>query len=115
MALRSLVYGIALITALLYITSVVTAAPLLLHHVEEITTPQAPTLRRRQSSFEPVTGVTEFGVQPRLEIRQLEQNVDQWNLYLLGLARFQAANQSDKLSYYQISGMIRHYRSATHR
>ncbi|KAK0283610.1 hypothetical protein LTR35_006069 [Friedmanniomyces endolithicus] len=62
-------------------------------------------LNRRQSSFEVVSGIQAFGIQPRLEIRQLEQNVDQWNIYLLGLARFQATNQSDKLSYYQIAGI----------
>ncbi|OCK82998.1 Di-copper centre-containing protein [Lepidopterella palustris CBS 459.81] len=42
---------------------------------------------------------------PRLEIRQLEQNADQWNVYLLGLNRFQQMTQSDKLSYYQIAGI----------
>ncbi|KAK5684305.1 hypothetical protein LTS10_004172 [Elasticomyces elasticus] len=61
-------------------------------------------LERRQSSVTVVSGIQTFGVQPRLEIRQLEQNVDQWNIYLLGLAKFQATNQSDKLSYYQIAG-----------
>ncbi|TKA80498.1 hypothetical protein B0A55_02304 [Friedmanniomyces simplex] len=67
--------------------------------------PTAPLLQRRQSSFEVVSGIQAFGIQPRLEIRQLEQNADQWNIYLLGLAKFQATNQSDKLSYYQIAGI----------
>jgi len=66
--------------------------------------PTAPLLNRRQTSFEVVSGIQPFGIQPRLEIRQLEQNVDQWNIYLLGLAKFMATNQSDKLSYYQIAG-----------
>lgn len=79
------------------------ASPLLRHEIEEIA--EAPqSLHRRQGSFTPVTGIQEFGVQPRLEIRQLEANTDQWNLYLLGLARFQAVNQTDKLSWYQIAG-----------
>lgn len=45
-------------------------------------------------------------VHPRLEIRELEKNADQWNIYLLGLRRFQNADQRDKLSYYQIAGML---------
>ncbi|KAK3069943.1 hypothetical protein LTR53_011321 [Teratosphaeriaceae sp. CCFEE 6253] len=65
----------------------------------------ALTLGRRQDPVTVVTGIRAFGVQPRLEIRQLQQNVDQWNIYLLGLAKLQATNQSDKLSYYQIAGI----------
>jgi len=42
---------------------------------------------------------------PRLEIRQLRNNADQWNLYLLGMERFMSKGQSDKLSYYQIAGV----------
>lgn len=77
-----------------------------LHLVEDISTSPLPssTLFRRQSSFEVVTGIQGYGVQPRLEIRQLQQNADQWNIYLLGLARFQASNQSEKTSYYHIAG-----------
>ena len=51
-----------------------------------------------------VAGVAGASVHPRLEIRQLEQNADQWNVYLLGLNRFQQMNQTDLLSYYQIAG-----------
>jgi len=42
---------------------------------------------------------------PRLEIRQLRQNADQWNLYLIGMERFQAKSKDDKLSYYQVAGV----------
>lgn len=42
---------------------------------------------------------------PRLEIRELKKNADQWNLYLLGMERFQAKSKSDRLSYYQIAGV----------
>ncbi|KAF3047601.1 hypothetical protein E8E12_010743 [Didymella heteroderae] len=42
---------------------------------------------------------------PRLEIRQLAQNADQWNLYLLGMERFQAKDKNDRLSYYQVVGV----------
>lgn len=54
-----------------------------------------------------VGAVSGDSVHPRLEIRQLEKNPDQWNVYLLGLHRFQMINQTDKLSYFQIAGMSR--------
>lgn len=41
----------------------------------------------------------------RQEFRTLEQNRDQWTLYLLGLSMMQFTNQSDPLSWYQITGM----------
>lgn len=65
-----------------------------------------------------ISGVCSTGVQwwgdcdnngrqsyPRLEIRQLRNNADQWNLYLLGMERFQAKGHEDRLSYYQIAGI----------
>jgi tyrosinase len=42
----------------------------------------------------------------RQEIRNLEQNGDQWTLYLLGLSMMQFTNQSDPLSWYQITGIV---------
>ncbi|KZM23784.1 Tyrosinase [Ascochyta rabiei] len=79
----------------------------------------ADSLVARQSSgFTAVTGVcnTNTGSDgacnsngrvsaPRLEIRQLKQNADQWNLYLLGMERFQAKDKNDRLSYYQVVGV----------
>jgi tyrosinase len=58
----------------------------------------------RSSSFTIVTGIQNTSPQPRLEIRQLEKNADQWNIYLLGMRRFMRTNQTEKLSYYQIAG-----------
>ena len=66
--------------------------------------------QRRQGGFFSVLGIAGLGnntPHPRLEIRELEKNKDQWNVYLLGLRRFQSAPQSDKLSYYQIAGRFR--------
>lgn len=63
---------------------------------------------KRQDEFFSVLGVAGFeenAVHPRLEIRQLEKDEDQWNVYLLGLRRFQSIAQNDKLSYYQVAGM----------
>jgi hypothetical protein len=53
-----------------------------------------------------VGAVSDGSVHPRLEIRKLEQDKDQWNVFLLGLRRFQLMDQADLLSYYQISGMF---------
>jgi tyrosinase len=72
--------------------------------------------RQQQPGFTAITGVCEgetnnAGVcssgrtsAPRLEIRDLQQNEDQWNLYLLGMERFKAKDKNDKLSYYAVVG-----------
>ncbi|KAF2849362.1 Di-copper centre-containing protein [Plenodomus tracheiphilus IPT5] len=83
-------------------------------HMNEI----AGELEKRQSrGFIVVTGVCSSGIDnngacrpgrasyPRLEIRQLQQNADQWNLYLIGMERFMARDKNDPLSYYQIAGI----------
>lgn len=52
-----------------------------------------------------VTGAT--GVNgTRLEIRTLERNSDQWNMFLLGLSAMQNTTQSNNESHYAISGML---------
>jgi tyrosinase len=51
-----------------------------------------------------VAGLGDTSVYPRLEVRELERNADQWNIYLLGLKRFQETGKDDRLSYYQIAG-----------
>lgn len=61
-----------------------------------------------KSSFLAITGTQPNGtgsVPQRLEIRRLQQDPYQWNLYLLGLNRFQNMNQSTQSSYYQIAGI----------
>ncbi|KAF2198311.1 Di-copper centre-containing protein [Delitschia confertaspora ATCC 74209] len=52
-----------------------------------------------------VGAVGDGSVYPRREIRELETDPDQWNVFLLGLRRFQRMDQSDMLSYYQIAGI----------
>ena len=49
-------------------------------------------------------GAADGTAYPRLEIRDLAKNEDQWNLYLLALESFMAKPKTDHLSYYQISG-----------
>lgn len=67
-------------------------------------------LLRRQDGIFSVLGIAGLGdttIHPRLEIRDLEKNYpDQWNIFLLGLQRFQAIDQDDKLSYFQIAGKL---------
>ena len=112
MAPHLLLYRFLLGTSVLLNAFFSTAAPLLVHQIEELASLQVPTVKSRQgaSSTIPITGITEFGVQPRLEIRQLESaHPDQWNIYLLGLARFQATDENDELSYYRIAGKIACY------
>ena len=65
---------------------------------------------KRQMATFGITGVQsgrggDGSVPLRLEIRQLQQNTDQWNLYLLALDRLQNVNQTELLSWYQISGI----------
>lgn len=95
-----------LLFSILQLTLGVFGSPLARHLVTELV--DEHLLDRRQSSSNGtvvVTGVTGFGAQPRQEIRQLQKNADQWNLYLLGMHRFMATNESDKMSYYQIAGI----------
>ena len=83
------------------------ASPLLRHEVEEVSTDLSHGLRRRQASDGTVAinGIQAYGIQPRLEVRQLEQNADQWNIFLLGLRLFQMTDQTNQTSYYQIAGI----------
>ena len=59
---------------------------------------------KRQSAPLAVTGFQGSGIQPRLEIRDLQQNEDQFNMYLLALQRMQQLDQDDFQSYFQLSG-----------
>lgn len=52
----------------------------------------------------------------RLELRDMVENhPDQWNLFLLGLERFQKVDEKEPLSYFQIAGKmppsLRYFRS----
>jgi len=71
--------------------------------VEASPVDQKHKLQRRQQAPFPITGIS-GGVQPRMEIRDLQQNApDQWNIYVLALAAMQLVDQSDYLSYFQLS------------
>lgn len=69
-------------------------------------------VHERQASATPlvaVLGIKAPGVdaiQARLEIRELERRPDLFNVFLLGLQRFQSLDQNDKLSYFQVAGIV---------
>lgn len=93
--------------ACFYASSICTPADAIsgLHTVDDTS-----SLVKRQDGIFSVLGIAGLGdstVHPRLEIRDLEKNYpDQWNVYLLGLQRFQSISQDDKLSYFQIAGRL---------
>lgn len=61
-------------------------------------------LLEARADFIEIKGIANT-VYPRLEIRDLARNGDQFNLYLQGMQRFQAKDKNDPLSYYQIAGI----------
>ncbi|KAH8787772.1 common central domain of tyrosinase-domain-containing protein [Hyaloscypha finlandica] len=60
-----------------------------------------PVVGAPKPSPAPVDG----SVPLRLEIRQLQQNADQWNLYILGLDAFKKMDETSDLSYYGVCGI----------
>ncbi|KAE9382243.1 Di-copper centre-containing protein [Stipitochalara longipes BDJ] len=70
------------------------------------------TILKRQSPSSPYvvtgvhTGTGPSGSTPlRLEVRELEQDSITWTLYILGLDMLQYTNQTEMLSWYQITGI----------
>lgn len=59
----------------------------------------------KRASFIAIKGLQSSGTHTRLEIRQLQKNTQQWNLYVLALNRFKGMSQTDKQSYYQVAGI----------
>lgn len=57
-------------------------------------------------AFDPATTLPNVceDLQPRLEIRELAQDRDQWEVFLLGLHHMQEADATDPSSYYAIAG-----------
>jgi tyrosinase len=61
--------------------------------------------RTDNSKYFSVVGVQGTGVQMRQELRELEKDTETWNLFIQAFARFQAMDQSDKVSYFEVAGM----------
>ena len=85
-------------TAIFTLISSIAASPIELHLPK--------VLEARQDGSLPVVGVTSGGVQPRLELRELEKQHEQFTLFIIALTRFQAVDQNDRESYYQIAGQF---------
>lgn len=70
--------------------------------------PITPALHPRQANdFFVVAPVSDGGVQPRLNIRDLErkpENQEMWTLFVLALQRLKAIDQKEKTSFYQVAG-----------
>lgn len=62
------------------------------------------SVAKADDSYFSVVGVQGTGVHPRQELRELEKDTALWNIFLQAFARFQAMDQSEKVSYYQIAG-----------
>ena len=111
MAVPSPVGAIKRLLALLLLFSFLTGSSATFYHRRVHARTRVKTLPRRQDTTEsivPVLGLPGLGVttvHPRLEIRELQRRPDQFNVYLLGLRRFQNTSQDDKLSYFQIAGV----------
>ena len=61
---------------------------------------------KADDSYFSIVGVQGTGVHPRQELRELEKDTETWNIFLQAFARFQAMDESEKVSYYQVAGML---------
>lgn len=85
------------------VATLTTGSPLQQHEVEDLGSADKSPLRQRQTSGTyAITGIQSGGIHPRLNIRDMMNNTDMFNLYLLGLRRFMDTPESDPLSYHSI-------------
>ena len=106
MAFESSLGVIRLVFLLPLLIQLSRSAPITRHMQRNLLQHQA-SAQKRQGGIFSVLGVgplTDNTVQARLEIRELENHKDQWNVFLLGLRRLQGVRQDEKTSYYQIAG-----------
>lgn len=74
-------------------------------------TPISPeeSVQPRQNSYHVLQPLTDGGIQPRLDIREMERNPaykEVWALFLLAVERLKAADQQSKTSFYGIAGTL---------
>lgn len=55
-----------------------------------------------------IEGVKNGVVAERKEIRDLKNNADEWNLYILGMELFMRKDKKDNVGFYQIAGLYTH-------
>lgn len=66
------------------------------------------SVQARQNSYYVLQPLTDGGVQPRMDIRELERNPaykEVWTLFILAVERLKAMDQQTKTSFYQVAGM----------
>ena len=66
------------------------------------------SIQARQNNYYVLQPVTDGGVQPRMDIRELERNSaykEVWTLFILAVERLKAVDQQTKTSFYQVAGM----------
>ncbi|KAJ4298888.1 hypothetical protein N0V90_004131 [Kalmusia sp. IMI 367209] len=68
--------------------------------------------RQGTGSYYAITGPT-GGVHSRLEIRELQHMGPMWNIFLLALVEFEAIDQSETDSYYQIAALTPFHKTAS--
>jgi hypothetical protein len=59
---------------------------------------------KADDSYFSVVGVQGTGVHPRQELRELQKDTELWNIFIQAFARFQAMDQDQKISYFQVAG-----------
>jgi tyrosinase len=59
---------------------------------------------KADDSYFSVVGVQGTGVHSRQELRKLAKDTELWNMFLQAFDRFQAMDQNEKISFYQIAG-----------
>ncbi|KAK0868258.1 hypothetical protein LTR87_014249 [Friedmanniomyces endolithicus] len=84
MRLRRTLPGVVWASILVHLVPLVTSLPLSPLQTDD---PTAPLLNRRQSSFEVVSGIQAFGIQPRLEQTLYQHIVDAVNEFPAGAVR----------------------------
>ncbi|KAI4938476.1 hypothetical protein J4E85_000916 [Alternaria conjuncta] len=60
---------------------------------------------KADDSYFSVVGVQGTGVHPRQELRELQKDTELWNIFIQAFARFQAMDQDQKISYFQVAGI----------
>lgn len=66
------------------------------------------SVQARQNSYYVLQPLTDGGVQPRMDIRELERNPaykEVWTLFILAVERLKAMDQQTKTSFYQVAGI----------
>ena len=65
------------------------------------------SIQARQNNYYVLQPLTDGGIQPRMDIRELERNPaykEVWALFILAVEKLKAIDQQTKTSFYQVAG-----------